>query len=554
MKACSLPVLVTVMITGLPFAGVTGNPLDSSAAWSQEAGWPETVAEQSQFRATSRSDQVIAYLDELVQRAPHIRRVDFGSTPEGRPLVAAVVAQPPVDDPQKLADDPRLVVLLLGNIHAGECAGKEALLILLRELARQPDPTWLSRLVLVFVPNYNADGNDRMRPDNRPGQVGPAEGMGQRANAQGLDLNRDFIKLDAPETRQLVALINRWDPHLLIDTHTTNGSRHRYQLTYDVPHNPASPAALREFLRQDMMPAVTRRLESREIATFYYGNFDRDHRRWTTYGDEPRYSTEYLGLRGRLAILAEAYAYIGYRERIVAVQEFVRACLDYCATRQLDIQVLLAEVRDRCRAAGSWSGAENRVPLRSQLRALDERIVVRGYERTVREGDSPTEQWQARDYEVEFQTLFAPTLDVARPYAYVLSPADSSIVERLRGHGIQLHRLNAETLQEVETYRIDSIERAGRTYQGHRLTRVAVTRQAEQRRLSPGDLIVMTSQPLGTLAVYLLEPQAADGFVTWNLFEPELAPDRGYPVLRIPVPVTLPLDVGDRPHAHPPGR
>ena len=293
------------------------HPLWAGETPTTEAS-PLTVAEKSGFRATSRSAEVIEFINTIAHQADHVRSFEFGRTVEDRSLMCTVVTQPPVREASALANDPRLVVLLIGNIHSGECAGKEALLMLLRELSHEPDDQWLHNLILLFVPNYNADGNDAVSRDNRPGQVGPAAGMGRRENAQGLDLNRDYMKLDTPECRALVGLINQWDPGLVIDMHTTNGSQHRYALTYDVPHNPASPASLRGFMRQEMMPAITSTLEHQGVATFYYGNFNRDHTRWTTFGDAPRYGTEYVGLRGRMSILSEAYAYITYEERIKA--------------------------------------------------------------------------------------------------------------------------------------------------------------------------------------------------------------------------------------------
>ena len=179
-------------------------------------------------------------------------------------------------------------------------------------------------LILAVAPIYNADGNERVSKTNRPGQVGPEEGMGQRANARGLDLNRDFIKLEAPETRGLVQFLNEWNPHLFIDTHTTNGSYHRYTITYDGPKNPAGDPKIDRLHAQTFFPEVTADFEKRtEVKAFYYGNFDRDHTKWTTYPAEARYGTTYVGLRNRLSVLSEAYAYAPYKTRVLATRDFV---------------------------------------------------------------------------------------------------------------------------------------------------------------------------------------------------------------------------------------
>ena len=506
-----------------------------------ETAWPLTVAERSGYTATSQSAEVVDYLHLLADRAPHIHCFDIGTTMEGRPLTAVVAAQPPVSDFAAPPRDARLRVLLLGNIHSGECDGKEALLMLLRELAAQPNHPWLQQMVLVCIPNYNADANDRMNKDNRPGQVGPANGMGERANEQGYDLNRDFIKLEALETQALVRAVNSWDPHVFFDLHTTNGSRHRYPLTYDVPHHPASPLAVRQFLRDALLPAVTQRLEEQGIGTFYYGNFNRDYTQWETYGDEPRYSIEYMGMRGRLAILVESYAYVSYEERIVASREFVRQCLDYLAPRAAEIQTLLASSDARDASASAplpWDS----VPLQTEVKPLADPVTVRGYRRQQDEDGRWQNTDEPQDYQVAFLTDYQPTQSVHRPYAYVLPANATAIIDRLRQHGIQLGHLSRDLPVEIESLAIESVERASRAYQGHRATRVVVRPASDQRTVPQGSWVALTDQPLGVLLTYLLEPESTDGFVNWDLWEPPLAAQTEYPVWRIRAAVDLPLD------------
>ena len=507
----------------------------ASAGWAQrEATVPSelrTVAESSDYQRTSRSEEVQAFLERCARRADHVRLWEMGRTVEDRPITAAIVAQPPVDRPEDLEEDSRLVVFLLGNIHSGECAGKEALLALVRDLALEEDSPWLKSCVLVIVPNYNADGNDRVGREHRPGQHGPAEGMGRRENAQGLDLNRDFIKLESPEARSLVRAFNLWNPHLFIDTHTTNGSRHRYLLTYDVPHNPAAPESIRRYLRETMMPAVTRTLEEKDIATFYYGNFDKEYRRWDTYGNEGRYSTEYMGLRGRLSILSEAYSYAEYRDRVRATGEFVRACIDHVVANRQQVVKLLKEAEENPAAT---------VPLRSKVAAFDEKVTVLGYDPEDPELQTP------KDFTVEFWGRFEPTLTVARPYAYVFPFDCSRVADRLRMHGIRLERLTEDVSADVLTYSARKITRAKRPFQGHALVTAEVEAAPEDRTLPAGSYVVRTDQPLGVLAVYLLEPQSEDGLVTWNFFDDRWDTGDVYPVVRVQQEVKLPIEPVDR--------
>ncbi|MFO0943430.1 MAG: M14 family zinc carboxypeptidase, partial [Pirellulales bacterium] len=243
-----------------------------------------TVAESSQFKATANGEEVLIFLKQLAQQWEGSELHTIGTTTEGRPIQSLIIDPP---EAKTEADRP-LTVLILGGIHPGECDGKEAMLAFMRDMSRDKQTDWRNKLRLIFVPNFNADGDARRGKGHRPGQAGPIEGMGIRENALGLDLNRDFMKLETPEARSLVATYNRFDVDVLIDLHTTNGSLHRYPLTYDVPHNPAASQLHDSYLRRDLLPTVTERLSKKGFETFYYGNFDRSHRRWDSYGHEPR--------------------------------------------------------------------------------------------------------------------------------------------------------------------------------------------------------------------------------------------------------------------------
>ena len=165
---------------------------------------PLTVAEKSGFKATSQFQEVVDFCNQLAKMSPLVRQTTMGTTTEGRKLPLLILADPPVATPEEARKSGKLIIYVQGNIHAGEVDAKEALLMLAREIATQPHPALLKNLVLLIAPIFNADGNERFSRTNRPGQVGPEEGMGVRANAQGFDLNRDFIKLESPEVRALV--------------------------------------------------------------------------------------------------------------------------------------------------------------------------------------------------------------------------------------------------------------------------------------------------------------------------------------------------------------
>ncbi len=487
-----------------------------------------TVAESSQFKATSTSAQVEELIGKLAAMAPHITAMEYGKTVEGRPMTAVVCANPPFTEDR---NDLRGVALVIGNIHAGECDGKEAILMLLRELAEDPQHRWLEHLVLVFVPNFNADGNDQMAPNNRPGQVGPEQGMGRRTTAEGFDLNRDFMKLDSPEGRAMVRLIDRLDPDMFIDCHTTNGSKHQYQLTYDVPHHPSSPENIRQYMRQTMMPTITERLWQEGIRTFYYGNFDRGNTTWTTYGYEPRYSTEYLGLRGKFGVLSESYSYLDYEGRIKASRAFVSACLDYFAEHVTTIRDMVRNVRQKWLDRTGQFPNEQTIVLNAEVAEFPESFLVKGFEDN-----------QPKDYVVKFLGRYVPTIERSVPYAYLVPRQLKSAMVKLQQHGIEVEELTAPWSGKVEAAKIKAIHAAPRAFQGHRMVKLDVEFSVTPGAAEPGDWIVRTAQPLGAVAAYLLEPESNDGLATWNYLDEHLQVDSNFPILRIVEPSKFPTE------------
>ena len=236
-----------------------------------------TVAESSKFTATSRNADVTAFCKELATRHPQMVRF---SEINGLPVLGVGIGPA----------DKKPVVLIYANIHAGEVDGKEAVLALARDLAVGKSEL-LTKLRIVILPDINPDGNDRIDKKNRKEQNGPAEGVGVRENSDGLDLNRDFVKLETKEIRTLVKLIAQYDPIMVIDCHTTNGSQHRYKLTYDGPRYAVAHPDLISYSTTKLFPDVTTKVKTATgYDTFWYGNFNRDRTEWTTYPAGPRFN------------------------------------------------------------------------------------------------------------------------------------------------------------------------------------------------------------------------------------------------------------------------
>ncbi|MCC6908039.1 MAG: DPP IV N-terminal domain-containing protein [Phycisphaerales bacterium] len=487
----------------------------------------QTVAESSDYTATSTYAQVVEMINAMASASPLANRIDIGTTVENRAIPMLVLADPGVSSPEQAAAQEKMVVLIIGNIHAGEVAGKEALLALAREVLAGDDADLLDHLVLCIVPIYNADGNERFGLDNRPGQIGPEKGMGVRPNAQGLDLNRDFTKTDAPETRALVKVMRQWNPDVFIDTHTTNGSLHRYLITYTGPKSPAGDREIIDYAHDTMMPRITASLKQRTgYDSFFYGNFDRDHTKWESYPAESRYGTTYFGLRNRISILSEAYAYASYKDRVLGSLEFVRECLRDISANRGEIKSVLSAADERAK-----HNSGRTIVLRSKFKARPEKVTVLGQieQNTGKEriGVEPC------DYLVDLVDDFEATLETTMPVAYLLPPSLRETAIELQWHGVSVLELREDIELNVEVDRITSLKPANREFQNRRTQTVEAERRSGLMGVPAGTLVVRLDQPLGRLAAYLLEAQSDDSFAFWGML-PSLREGEDYPIIRWP--------------------
>lgn len=517
------------------------------------ADYPRTRAEVTRYQETSRYADVRQFLDSLRRIGAPLIIGSIGKTTEGREIPFLVASRPMVTSPTDARRLARPIVYVQGNIHGGEVDGKDALLALIRDLAFSPAPNALDSVVLIAVPIYNADGNDRLGPQsvNRAEQNGP-ELVGVRANAQNLDLNRDYVKAEAPETRASLALFNTWDPDVFVDLHTTDGSFHGYALTYSPSLSPAAVFG-GVYARDSLLPVLRERMRARHgFEVFDYGNFVSDERGlvadrsvregWATYDSRPRFGTNYFGIRGRIAILSEAYSHDSLARRIASTYAFVSEILSLSAERASSIRSLSARADSLPLAWGRSPDSVQIVAVRSELAATPRLLdVIR--EEIESTGDSSLTQSgvpRGRRRTGRYRTIrmpvydrFTSTLDRVPPAAYVIAPRDTAAVTLLRVHGIRVERSDSAWLARGESFVIDSIITAPRSFQGHREVRLKGTWRRGLQALPPKSFIVSTAQPRGALIVYLLEPESDDGFTTWNVFDQSLRKGGRYPVTRI---------------------
>jgi hypothetical protein len=514
-----------------------------------------TRAEITNYEETSTYADVQRIIAGLVSSSPLVHTESFGTTEEGRDMPLMVISEPKVATPEAARKLGRPLVFVQANIHAGEVEGKEAILMLARRLVSGDLRPLATQLVILIAPDYNADGNEKVNVMNRTSQYGPVGGVGTRENGKGLDLNRDYMKLDSLEARALVGLMNKWDPHVLVDLHTTNGSYHANHLTYSPILNPNADDRLIAFSRDRLLPDIRKvMLDKHKWRTYYYGNFapegggGRESSRvdpanpgtttWRTFDHRPRFGNNYAGLRNRIAILSEAYSYLDFKGRVEVTEDFVEEIWRSAAANAKAIISLTTQADRQFTAPPNARAVELGVDF--EIRALPEKVGIfvgdvtkAPNPRSGREMLAMTEM--AVPVAMKDYGVFAATRSLPMPKGWLIptNPRVTAAVERLRWHGVKVQEITTPAQVSVERFSISDYTRADRPFQGHREARLKGTFEKAQLSVAPGALFVPADQPLARLAFYLLEPETDDGLVTWNILEEGLAAGQTYPIYRV---------------------
>jgi hypothetical protein len=480
-----------------------------------------TPAEKEALQRTPRYDETVAWLRKLVAAAPTLRLLSIGRSPEGRDIWMVVASREGAQTPEALAANGRPTLLAYAGIHAGEIDGKDAGLMLLRDLtAGGTRRALLDHANWLFVPILNVDGHERFSPFTRINQRGPAE-AGWRTTARNLNLNRDFAKLDAPETRALVEVINRWSPDLHVDLHVTDGSDHQYDVTFG--HNARSgwSPASEAWLEQVYTPAVTRDLTAMGHVPgplWVAGPVDPAdlQKGFAAWIMAARLSTGYGDVRHLPSLLLENHSLKPYPRRVLGAYVFLEATLRVLGEQGAALRAAVAQDRQRRVAE---------LPLDFGPPSADAprpRASYLGIEARVE--DSPVSGGKRLTYTGRPLRLDVPlipyraTLSATRPAAYWVPAAWPDVIERLAAHGIRMERLAEPREVVVELSRITQATVGPEPFEGR--MPVAATFASERRteRYAAGSVRVPTDQPLGDLAMVLLEPASPDSFFRWGFF------------------------------------
>ncbi|MEM1328092.1 MAG: M14 family metallopeptidase [Bacteroidota bacterium] len=504
------------------------------SAMTQSTVWAEnliTVPEKTEYQQTSTYQEVMDFIRALQESSDLLHLEYMGTSKEGKDIPVVVLANPKITTPEEAAASGKPVMYVQGNIHAGEVEGKEIMLILMREMLLGDKQYLLDNQIIVFAPIYNTDSNDKMEKGIRPSQEDSPIEVGLRANSQGLDLNRDGVKIEALETQALMKnVLLKWDPEMLVDLHTTNGTWHGYGLTYAPSYHYAGEKAPYDFTQDQLLPAVTKAAEEKH--NVYLGPYGYHSVRsgWppkaiVTYNHHPRYLVNQMGLRNKVGILSESFAHDRFYKRMHSNYAFLLEILEYTNENGKKMAAINAQAEKDAIANVVENAGKASKGVRFKKVALEQKIAkYRTYDYTpylTEKGDTTyVRSGKIIDVpNVENYSKFEATVQSRLPRGYFLPKSMRTIVEHLEQHGIEVTQLEKSQKVEGEVFLIDSLILSSRKFEGHFMASVEGEFVAATRKFKKGDYWIDMAQPLTNLIFYLLEPQSDDGLVNWNFFD-----------------------------------
>src|SRR5574341_125613 len=524
--------LLSLFLCSLTAAQKAAPAAPASADW-------RTPAEISDFRTTPRYDETMAYVRRVAAAAPkQVKSTIFGRTDEGRDLVAVIVSRDGVFDPAALHKANRPIVLIQNAIHAGEMDGKDSCLALLRDMViTKSQAKQLERAVLIILPIYNADGHERFGPYNRINQDGPQE-MGWRTQARNLNLNRDYMKADAPETRALLQLFQAWLPDFFVDDHVTDGADYQYDTTYAIDYGADVDPALAGWIREQLKPYIEQSVSATgHVIGEYVGVGEANPGRGLTVGhDTPRFSTGLMVLENRPGFLVEVHMLKDYKTRVTGNYELLRALLE-AINRDADALLMMNRQADTATVlAGLRYDPAARFPLRLQATEASVPFHFLGYKRVVELSEVSGALWtrfthEPENIDIPLHNELVPTLTVAPPRAYIVPAQWAGVIDVLSAHGLKMLRTTAPWSAEVETYRCTA-KWNERPFEGRHVLAsgsefepasgklpLACESVREKLAFPAGSAVVPLDQRAAKVAIHWLEPQGPDSAVAWGYFD-----------------------------------
>jgi hypothetical protein len=502
--------------------------LFSLCALGQQKGWL-TDYEKSGGKETPRYAETMAFCERMAANSREITITSFGKSAQERLLPLVIVDQNRLTTPEEIRKSGKIVVLIQACIHSGECEGKDAGLMLIRDIVIEKKyPGLLDHLSILFIPIFNVDGHERFGPYNRINQNGPKE-MGWRVTANNLNLNRDHLKAETPEMKAWLALFNEWLPEFFIDTHTTDGADYQYMLTYLMEVFGGMDPGLTDWCKTTFLPAMTASMERSGFPVFPYIEFRNWHNPRSGLESNPAppmLSQGYTSLRNRPGLLIETHMLKPYDQRVASTYQCLLSSLkilgkEYTRLRE---RVNQADVH-----TASPSFRSEKFPLQFETSTTDSTMVTfKGIKYEVVKSEITGEEWfrygtEKVNMELPYFAMNSPSLTTRLPEAYIIPVEWNAIIEKLKIHGVNMYRLQKDTLLLISTYRMGNPKWNPQSYEGrHALYQFEATDITEQRLFKAGSMVVNMNQQQARIIAHLLEPKGNGSLLYWGYFDATL--------------------------------
>lgn len=484
-----------------------------------------TDFEKSEGRRSPLYRETVEYGKRLEQASPFVRATSFGTSPQGRELPLLIFSTDRAFTPKDAQRTGKPILLIQSGIHAGEIDGKDASFLLLRDLIRGRLKNLASEAILLVIPIFNVDGHERQSPYHRINQNGPEE-MGWRTTAQNFNLNRDFLKADAPEMQHWLRLFDAWKPDLVVDIHVTDGIDFQYNLTYSMemfenapPRVVAWHKAFEAFASRELTAM------GEPIIPYVFPREDHDlSKGLSTYAAPPRFSTGYVAIRNRAALLVETHMMKPYAVRVTAVHRLLEQILRFLARDRGALRRAVEESDRETTHLFSQSPAAP-YPIRFMPTDSSRPVAFLGYELEWKPGPvsgTRTPVWhhdRPTTVTIPFYDDVRVTQTVTPPWAYLVPRECTDLLGRLRLHGVRTGVIARDTSAIVETLVFRDPKWQATPYEGRHPLRVSMQARRDTIPVPAGTVLVRLDQPSAKAAIHLLEPDAPDSFVAWGFFD-----------------------------------
>jgi hypothetical protein len=488
------------------------------------AGDWETYYEKSGCKKTPRYKETVEYCKRLASASPWIHYTAFGVSPQGRDLPLLIVDRSGHFDAASVRKTVNAVLLIQAGIHSGEIDGKDAGLMLLRDIAiTKKYAPLLDHVTILFMPIFNVDGHERFGPYNRINQNGPEE-MGWRVTAQNLNLNRDYLKADTPEMQAWLRLFVEWLPDFFIDCHVTDGADYQYALTYGLEILGSMDPGITRWTSDVYLKSIEPMMEESGFPISPYVFFRTRHEPKSglvSWIAPPRLSEGYTALQNRSGLLIETHMLKDYKTRVDATYWMLKHTITLLNEQHGEIKSLNQRA-DRLTASGEF----RHEPFALRFNSTSDSTIVEflGYEYEVIESDLTGGPWhkfskEPVTIEVPYFNKQEPTVTAMLPEAYIIPPEWNEVIDRLELHGIAVRRLLQPEEIKVKSHKFKDIHWQERPYEGRHTLRFEEEEIEEARTFPAGSAVIDMNQRAARVAAHILEPEAPDSYLYWDFFD-----------------------------------